>query len=117
MIRILAKWLIVALAVLVAARYVPGIEVGSFYAAAVVALALSLVNLVLRPIVILLTLPLNLLTLGLFTFVVNAALFWLVSTFVKGFEVEGFVAALLGSLVVSVVSALGGMLLKARDDD
>ncbi|HLC99586.1 MAG TPA: phage holin family protein [Patescibacteria group bacterium] len=109
--RIFFLWIINALAVLLAAYIVPGIVVSGFYTALIVALVLGLVNLVIRPIVLLLTLPINILTLGLFTFVINGLLFWLVSTFIKGFEVRGFFAAILGSLVVSMVSWFAGRLL------
>jgi putative membrane protein len=113
----LARWLVIALSILLASRFVPGIEVESVYTALVVAVALGLVNLILRPIVLLFTLPLTIMTLGLFTFVVNAVMFWFVSSFIKGFEVEGFVPALLGSLVVSIVSFLGNRFLAAIDKD
>ena len=101
MMRIIVKWFIVALSLLLAAYLVPGIAVTSFYTALIVAVLLGVVNIVLKPILVVLTLPINLLTLGLFTFVINGFLFWFLSTIVKGFSVEGFLAALLGSLVVS----------------
>jgi len=113
--RILFKVLLTAAALLVVAYYVPGVIVESFYTALVVALVLGLLNLVVKPLIILLTLPLNILTLGLFTLVINAGLFWLVSTFVKGFYVDGFVPAFLGALVISIVSWLGQKLLDRND--
>ncbi|MEK7555838.1 MAG: phage holin family protein [Patescibacteria group bacterium] len=109
--RIIVKWFIVALSLLLAAYLVPGIAVTSFYTALIVAVLLGVVNIVLKPILVVLTLPINLLTLGLFTFVINGFLFWFLSTIVKGFSVEGFLAALLGSLVVSAVSYISSELL------
>ncbi|MEK7152287.1 MAG: phage holin family protein [Patescibacteria group bacterium] len=111
MMRIIVKWFIVALSLLLAAYLVPGIAVTSFYTALIVAALLGAANIILKPILVVLTLPINLLTLGLFTFVINGFLFWLLSTIVKGFSVEGFLAALLGSLVVSAVSYVSGELL------
>lgn len=111
MMRIIVKWFIVALSLLLAAYLVPGIAVTSFYTALIVAVLLGVVNIVLKPILVVLTLPINLLTLGLFTFVINGFLFWFLSTIVKGFSVEGFLAALLGSLVVSAASFVSGELL------
>ena len=111
MMRIIVKWFIVALSLLLAAYLVPGIAVTSFYTALIVAALLGAANIVLKPILVILTLPINLLTLGLFTFVINGFLFWFLSTIVKGFSVEGFLAALLGSLVVSAVSYISGELL------
>ena len=99
---------LIALVLLGVTQYslIPGISVSSFATAVVVSLILGVLNVFIKPILLLLTLPVNLLTLGLFTFVINAFLFWLVSFFVKGFEVSGFVAAFLGALVVSVVKWL-----------
>ncbi|MEK7570301.1 MAG: phage holin family protein [Patescibacteria group bacterium] len=101
---LLFRWLINALAVLLVAYVVPGIQVESFYTALIVALVLGILNAVVRPILIILTLPITLVTLGLFTLVINAALFWLVSTWVKGFNVESFGAAVLGALVLWALS-------------
>jgi putative membrane protein len=113
MIKIIAKWIFTALAVLIAARYVPGLHVASIYTALVVAVVLGLVNLILRPILLFFTLPITILTLGLFTLVINGLLFWFVSSFVKGFEVAGFVPAFWGALIVSVVSFIGNRFLSA----
>lgn len=101
---LLARWLMSALAVMAAAYLVPGIGLSGFYAALITALVLGIINALLRPLLIVLTLPITIITLGLFTIVINAFLFWLASTIVKGFFVEGIWAALLGSLVVSVIS-------------
>lgn len=113
---IIAKWFITALALLAAAYLIPGIEVSSFYIALIVAALLGVVNVILRPILIVLTLPINIVTLGLFTFVINGFLFWFLTTFIEGFDITtpgiaGFGVAILGALVVSVVSYLGNQVL------
>lgn len=102
----LVRVLVNGLAIFVAAGVVPGIELSGAGAALGAGLVLGLINALIRPILLLLTLPLTLLTLGLFLFVLNAFCLWLTSTLVKGFAVEGFGAALLGALLVSVVSWL-----------
>ena len=84
--------------------------VESFFAAAVAALALGLANALIRPILVLLTLPVTIVTLGLFLFVINAALFWLVAQIVKGFAVQGFLAALVGSMLYSLITLVVGWL-------
>jgi len=112
---ILIKWLISAIALLLTAYLLPGIEVASFYIALVVALFLGIVNIVLKPILVVLTLPITVMTLGLFTFVINGFLFWLLSTFIQGFIVDGFLIAIVGAFVVSVFSYLGNTLLGNKD--
>lgn len=89
-----------------AAYVVPGVSVRSFWAALIAALIIGLVNALIRPLVLLLTLPVNVVTLGLFTLVVNALMFWLASSIAKGFDVTSFTAAFLGSLVYWLVSWL-----------
>ncbi len=101
---LLIRWLIYAVAIMLLTYIVPGISVRNFYSALLAALVLGLVNAVIRPLLILLTLPVNILTLGLFTLVINALMLWLVSSIVKGFDVKNFVAAFLGALVLWVVS-------------
>jgi len=105
--RLLLLWLVNAVA-LVALSYVfPWVTVDSFFPTAVVAaLVLGLVNTLIRPLLILLTLPATLLTLGLFIFVINGLLFWWVSSFIDGFHVTGFWAAFFGAMVFSVISWL-----------
>ncbi|NQV93120.1 phage holin family protein [Candidatus Kaiserbacteria bacterium] len=102
----ITKLLLTVLTLLLVSNYVPGITVESFYIALIVAVVLGLVNLILKPILIILTLPITLLTLGLFTFVINAGLFWFVSTFIEGFTVEGFIPAFLGALIIAAVHSL-----------
>ena len=107
MMKIVIKILIAAVGLLVAAYLVPGITVASIYIAIVTAVILGILNVLVRPILVILTLPITILTLGLFIFVINAMLFLFAATFIEGFAVDGFIAALLGSLIVSVVSAIG----------
>ena len=91
--------------------YLPGLQVDNWYTAFIAALVLGLVNLIIRPIVSLLTLPVNLLTLGLFGLIINALMLWLTSTIVKGFTVGGFWPAFWGALILSLVGWLVSMLL------
>ena len=93
------------------AYLVPGIAVASFYSALVAALILGLVNILIKPILIILTLPINILTLGLFTFVINAGLLLIVSSIVKGFEIANFSAALMAAIVLWLCSILTNTLL------
>ena len=104
--KILVRFLGTVLAVLLAAYVVPGFAVTSFYTAVIVALILGILNITIKPLLVLLTLPLNLLTLGLFTLVINALLLWFIASFVQGFSVSGFIPALLGGLVIAVVGWL-----------
>jgi putative membrane protein len=113
--RLLAIWIINALALLALPYVVPSVHVASFGTALIVALVLGLINAVLRPLLILLTLPVTLLTLGLFIFVINALLFQLAGHLIDGFNVGGFWPALLGSVVYSVISwALSALFLSAK---
>lgn len=95
-----------ALALLAAAYLIGGVHVQGFEAALVAALVLGLVNVTLRPVLIVLTIPVNIMTLGLFTFVINALMLLLVSRVVSGFEISGFWPALLTALFLSIVSSL-----------
>jgi putative membrane protein len=104
--RLLVVWLINALALLALPYLFATIRVDSFYTAMIVALVLGLVNAVVRPVLVLLTLPVTILTLGLFIFVINGLLFWFVASFVEGFSVAGFWPALFGAVVYSVISWL-----------
>ena len=99
------RWLINAVALYLTTFIVPGVKVPGFGAAVVAALVLGIVNAVIRPVALVLTLPLNILTLGLFTFVVNAGMLYLVSR-VTLLRLEGFWATVLGAIVLSVVSAV-----------
>jgi putative membrane protein len=99
----LIHWLITTIAVLISAYLLPGVTVKGFFAALVTALVLGLINTFIRPILLILTLPINILTLGLFTFVINALLIMLTSAVVPGFDVRSFWWALLFSLVLSLI--------------
>ena len=114
MLNLLARWIINAAALVLVAYIYPGVSVDSFFAALVAALVLGLVNAVVRPILVLLTLPVTLLSLGLFLFVINALLFWQVAEMVKGFTVTGFGAALIGSILYSLITLLTSWLLFPR---
>lgn len=107
MITIITRVLLTALALLLAERVIPGIEVPDAYTAILAALALGLLNLFIKPILVILTFPITIVTLGLFMFVINAGLFLFASQIVNDFNVEGFIPAVFGSLVVSIVSAVG----------
>jgi putative membrane protein len=106
MFSFLVRWLITAVSLIITAYLVPGIAVKSFGVALIAAVVLGLINAIVRPILVLLTLPLTILTLGLFIFVVNALSFYFASYFVSGFKIDSFFAALLGSIVVSIVSGI-----------
>jgi putative membrane protein len=100
--KIVVRWLLLAAALLLVAQLYPGVQVRSFGSAMIAALVLGLFNTLLRPILVLLTLPVTLLTLGLFLFVINALMFYFAAAVLDGFQVSGFVAALIGSLLYSV---------------
>ncbi len=104
MLKLIARILITAFVLILVAKVVPGIEVDTIYTALWAALLLGILNVLVRPILVLLTFPITLLTLGLFIFVINAFLFWGAASLVDGFTVTGFLPALIGSLIVSVVS-------------
>lgn len=110
--RFLVHWAIVAAALWVATHLVPGVTVTSVQALLIAALVLGLVNALVRPILTILTLPITILTLGLFYLVVNAAAFGLAAALVPGFGVDGFGSAVIGALLVSIVSWVLGALFK-----
>jgi putative membrane protein len=111
LIYLLARWIVNAAALLLVAYLYPGVTVEGLGAALIAALVLGLVNAVVRPLLIILTLPVTLLTLGLFIFVINALLFWFVAEIVHGFQVSGFGAALIGSILYSVITLVSSWLL------
>lgn len=100
---VLARWLILALMFLVVANVVPGIHVSSFLTALFLALLWSIVTMVIRPILLVLTLPVNILTFGLFTLVINGFLFWFIARVVPGFTVASFWVAVVGALALSAL--------------
>lgn len=112
MARMLIGWLLNAIALLAVAYLLPSIHVASFGAALLAALVLGLVNTLIRPILVVLTLPVTLLTLGLFLLVINGLLFWLVGNLLEGFSVGGFWPGVFGALLYSLISWLLGRLLQ-----
>jgi putative membrane protein len=101
---ILVSWIIITIAILIVAQIVPGIKVAGVGSAIIAAAILGLLNALVKPILVILTLPLTILTLGLFLFVLNALMFQLAGAIISGFQVESFWAALLGSIVVSIIT-------------
>lgn len=100
--KIIVRWLLLAAALLLVANLYPGVIVKSFGSAMIAAFVIGLFNTLLRPLLVLLTLPVTLLTLGLFLFVINALMFWAAAELLDGFSVNGFAAALIGSLIYTV---------------
>ncbi len=111
---LLVKWLVTTASILVAAYVIPGVTVAGFFTALWVALFLAVVNVLLRPLLILITLPITILTLGLFTFVINGALVLLASSVIDGFQVNGFWAAFFFGIVLSIVNCVLGALVGTR---
>ena len=100
--KLILRWLLLAAALLLVAYLYPGVTITSFGAALIAAFVLGLLNTIVRPLLVLLTLPVTLLTLGLFLFVINALMFWAAASLLAGFNVAGFTAALIGSLIYSL---------------
>lgn len=100
--KLIVRWLLLAAALLLVANVYPGVTVASFSSAMIAALVLGLLNTLVRPLLVLLTLPVTLITLGLFLFVINALMFWSASGLLSGFQVAGFGAALIGSVIYSL---------------
>lgn len=101
--KLICKWLLSAVALLFTAYIYNGVQVSSFPAAMIAAFFIGLLNIFVRPVLIILTLPVTLITLGLFLFVINALMFWAAASMLDGFHVTGFGAALLGSLIYSLL--------------
>lgn len=104
--KLLLKWLLSAAALLAVAHLFSGVQVASFTSALLAAAVIGLFNVVLRPLLVVLTFPVTLITLGLFLFVINALMFWAASGLLAGFQVTGFWAALVGSLIYSVLGVV-----------
>ncbi len=102
--KLLLSWILNALALIAVANFVPGIHVDGFTAALVAALVLGLVNTLIRPLLLLLTMPVTMLTLGLFIFVINGLLFWFVGSVLRGFIVDNFWHGVMGALLYSIFS-------------
>ena len=112
--KLVLKWLLSALALLAVTYLYTGVQVTSFTSALIAAAVIGLLNMVVRPVLVVLTLPVTIVTLGLFLFVINALMFWSASGLLNGFHVNGFAAALIGSLIYSLLgvvieSTLGGL--------
>lgn len=114
MVLLIIKWLIMTASVMIAAYVIPGVTVRSFFSALWVALFLGIINMLLKPLLILITLPINILTLGLFTFVINGIIILLASSIVNGFQVSGFWIAVLFSIVLSIINYLMNLMIGAR---
>jgi putative membrane protein len=108
--RLVIRLLVNTAAILLAAHLVPGLAVRNFTTALVAGLVLGLINAIVRPVLVILTFPITLITLGLFLLVLNAFCLWLASTLVPGFHVQGFWAAVLGAVIISAVSWLASAL-------
>ena len=106
MIKIIANWVLSALALFLVSRIIPGIRLQDFWSALIAVVIIGLVNALIKPILLLLTLPITILTLGLFTLVINACMLLLASGLTPGFKVDGFGSALIGSILLSVISTL-----------
>jgi putative membrane protein len=102
--KLIIKWLLSAVALLAVAHLYSGVQVQNFTSALIAAFVIGLLNTVVRPILVVLTLPVTVVTLGLFLFVINALMFWAAASLLDGFQVTGFGAALLGSLIYSLLS-------------
>ncbi|WP_373532268.1 phage holin family protein [Vampirovibrio sp.] len=109
LLSILLHWILTAAILMLVSAMMPGIHIEGFTTALVAALVMGLVNFFIKPVLALLTLPLNLLTLGLFSFIINALMFALVAWLVPGFDVNNFLSALVGSLLLALMSSLLGM--------
>ena len=106
MVTLILVWILNAVALLAVAYLLPGIAVASFGSALIAALVLGLVNMLVKPVLVLLTLPITIVTLGLFLIVINALLFWVVGSVLKGFQVNGFWWAVGGAILYSIISGL-----------
>ena len=112
---LLVKWLVSALAILFVGNFLRGIHVPDFTIALVVALVLGIVNAIIRPILLIVTLPINILTLGIFTFILNGFMLWLVDFFLEGIVIDGFWWAVIGAIVISTLSMIGNRLILGSD--
>lgn len=109
--KLLSRLLVSALALLIVSYFVSAITVDGLVTALIVAIILGLLNAIVRPILIVLTLPVTIVTLGLFIFIINASLFWFAASFIEGFSVSSFWWALIGSVLVSIISTIGNKLI------
>lgn len=110
MLALILHWILASLVLLLIANFMPGIEISGFGIALLAILVMGLINLTIRPLLMLLTLPINILTLGLFAWIINAMMFGLAGWLVPGFEVYSFWSALLGSLLLGLITGVLGKL-------
>lgn len=110
--NILINWLVSAVAIIISSYIIPGVHVADFLTALLVAVVLGIINAIIKPIILLFTLPINIMTLGIFSFIINALLIMLTGAMVKGFTVENFVSALLFSIVLSLVKIVLNTIVK-----
>ena len=104
--KFIANWFLNALALFLVSKILPGIHLAGFWSALVAAAVIGLINALIKPLLLLLTLPITLITLGLFTFIINALLLLLASSLTPGFKIDGFGTALLASILLSIISTL-----------
>ena len=109
---LLLEWFTSAISILIAAYLITGVEVAGVWSALSMALVIGLLNILIKPLLVLLTLPINILTLGLFTLIINALIIMLASSIVKGFSVGGFINALLFSIVLTIIQTIFEMIIK-----
>lgn len=114
--RILIKFLINAFALYLTALIVPGFNLSGFWTIIIAAAVLGIINVIIRPIMLLITLPINILTLGLFTFVINALMLLLASAVVSGFFIAGFWTAILAAIILSIISTILHMIFEESED-
>lgn len=107
---LLLRWILFTLAIMFVAWLIPGIDVENFQSAMLVTVIMALINIFIRPLIVFITLPINILTLGIFTLVINALLFMLAGYLAPGFFVDGFLAAFLGSVVLSFLGLIINMI-------
>lgn len=110
--KLIAQWLVKALILLLTTYFVPGFRVDSFTTALIAVFILSLLNIFIKPLLLFLTLPINILSLGLFTFIVNAILLYIVSAIVPGFRFDSFTTAVVAALVMTILSTLFSLVFK-----
>lgn len=110
--KIIVNWLILTIAIIVAAYFVPGVYVEGFTTALWSALVLGIINTLIKPLLIFLTLPINILTLGLFTFIINAILVMMAAAIVAGFNITGFWTAIIFSIAISIVVYILNLIFK-----
>ncbi len=115
MIHLVAKWLVAALSFIIIAELLVGISIASTYIALIVAVLWGILSIFIKPLLIFITLPINILTFGLFTFVINALLLLFLASFVEGFVVEGFWWGVWGAIGISILNWIGNEFVRALD--